>query len=49
MGAQRDRDELGKMRRQARQFAEARLDVKDMLEGYRRELTRLVLKDLGRE
>ena len=49
VGAQSDRDELGKMRRHAREFAEARLDVKDMLEGYRRELTRLLLKDLGRE
>lgn len=45
MDAQRNRDELRKMRRHAREFAEERLDAKDMLEGYRRELTRLLPKD----
>lgn len=49
MDAQRDRDGLRKMRGHAREFAEVKLDVKDMLEGYRRELTRLVAKDHDHE
>lgn len=46
--AQRDRDDLRNMRRHAREFAEARLDVKYMLEGYRQEVMRLLPKDHDR-